>query len=349
MPLIFAIESSCDETACALYDSDRKHLLAHRIHSQWRRHAPYGGIVPELASRDHLRRLLPMAHDILSRHPPPDAIAYTAGPGLAGALLAGATTAQALAFAWNLPVIPTNHLEGHLLSPHLLAAPPPFPYIALLASGGHTQLWRVRAPGDYHLMGDTMDDACGEAFDKSATLLGLGYPGGARLEQLAKRGTPTALTLPSPAQNAYDFSFSGLKTAVRRAVQQGHAAADIAAAFQHAVSDGLTRQLRRAIAAHGARHAAIVGGVAQNRHLQTALIAAAATQNAACHIPHPHHCGDNAAMIAVAAAHHSPIPAGGFDIHPRWDPGTPPSIHTAKNPAAPGATPHSAPNIRSTA
>lgn len=319
MAVFFALETSCDETACALFDSERG-LLGERIYSQWRRHAAYGGVVPELASRDHLRRLLPLADDLLRGQPRPTAVAYTAGPGLAAALLTGAATAQALAFAWEVPVVAVNHLSGHLLSPLLLPQAPPFPYVALLVSGGHTQLWQVESPTAQHLLGATLDDAAGEAFDKSAVLLGLGYPGGARLERLAAQGDVSALTLPSPAQNKCDFSFSGLKTAVRRAVPK-HAAADVAAAFQHAAAGGLARQFQNAIRRCRVTDAVVVGGVAQNRFLQRALTAAAAAADARCHIPPPRHCGDNAAMIAVAAQFGRQVTAGGFDVHPRWLPG----------------------------
>ena len=321
MAVILAIETSCDETACALLDSERG-LLAEQIYSQWRRHAAYGGVVPEMASRDHLARLLPMVDAILKEQPRPTAIAYTAGPGLAGALLTGAATAQALALAWRLPVIAVNHLAGHLLSPLLLATPPIFPYLALLVSGGHTQLWLVEGGAQYRCLGDTLDDAAGEAFDKSAVLLGLGYPGGARLERLAATGNESALTLPSPAQNRYDFSFSGLKTAVRRAVDKGYQKADIAAAFQRAVAHGLARQVRQAVADCGVTQVAVVGGVAQNKYLYQVLAAACAEQQAACIAPHKRHCGDNAAMIAVAARYGEPTAAGGFDVYPRWNPDT---------------------------
>ena len=285
MAVFFALETSCDETACALFDTARG-LLGERVFSQWRRHAAYGGVVPELASRDHLRRLLPLIDDLLRGQPRPTAVAYTAGPGLASALLTGAATAQALAFAWELPVVAVNHLTGHLLSPLLLPDPPPFPYVALLVSGGHTQLWQVESGNTQHLLGATLDDAAGEAFDKSAVLLGLGYPGGARLERLAAKGDAAALTLPSPAQGKCDFSFSGLKTAVRRATEaEQHTAADIAAVFQQAAAAGLARQFGNAIRRCKVGQAVVVGGVAQNRHLQRVLKETAEGAGAQFHAP----------------------------------------------------------------
>ena len=260
--------------------------------------------MPELASRDHLRRLLPLIDDLLKEcGRQPTCIAYTAGPGLAGALLAGATTANALAFAQGIPALPINHLAGHLLSPLLSRPDFAFPYIALLVSGGHTQLWEVRAANDFHLLGATLDDAAGEAFDKTAVLLGLGYPGGAALEKLARRGDPRRFALPSPAQNKnLNFSFSGLKSAARRltSCESSSAAADIAAAFQCAAAEGLAIQSAKALRQTGVSRLAAVGGVAQNnetwRRLQKHCVPAD------LHRPHPAHCGDNAAMIALAAA-----------------------------------------------
>ena len=317
--IIFAIETSCDETACALYAVGRG-LLAERIYSQWRRHAAYGGIVPEIASRDHLKRLLAMTADLLAESPSPTHIAYTRGPGLAGALLAGAATAEALAYAWRLPVIAVNHLEGHLLSPLLTAPDLSFPYTALLVSGGHSQLWRVHRRGHYERLGQTLDDAAGEAFDKSAVLLGLGYPGGARLEKLAAQGDATTVALPSPAQKRFDFSFSGLKTAVRRCLESGVAAADIAASFQSTVAAGLAKQCGTALAESGDRTLVAVGGVAQNDTIARHLQAVAERYGADFIRPALRHCGDNAAMIAVAAVHGDERPAGAFDIAPNEQP-----------------------------
>ena len=317
--IILAIETSCDETACALYDA-KTGILDERVYSQWRRHAAYGGIVPEVAARDHLRRLLPMIND-MQKHTTakPEIIAYTRGPGLASALLVGATTAQTLATAWQLPIVAVNHLEGHLLSPLLITPPPEFPYIALLVSGGHSQLWLVQNPGRYKRLGETLDDAAGEAFDKVAILLGLGYPGGARLERLAVTGHSGCITLPSPAQNRYDFSFSGLKTAVRRIIGK-HSPANIAAAFQQTVADGLVKQINNALSDTKIKRVAIVGGVAQNAHIASRLRELANAQSAALWQPKKQHCGDNAAMIAVAAAYQKRSTAGAYDIAPRWQP-----------------------------
>lgn len=320
-PVILAIETSCDETACALF-ADGK-IIGERVFSQWRRHRRFGGVVPELASRDHLRRLLPLVSDLRKAHRRrPTCVAYTAGPGLAGALLAGATTANALAFAWKIPAVPVNHLTGHLFSPLLSRPDFAFPYLALLISGGHTQLWEVRAADDFHLLGATLDDAAGEAFDKTAVLLGLGYPGGAALEKRAAGGDSRRFSLPSPAQKNLNFSFSGLKSAVRRLVSRESAAdfADIAAAFQHAAAEGLAIQSARALRRTGLSRLTAVGGVAQNGEVWRALRKHCA--DADLHRPHPAHCGDNAAMIALAASMR-PIPPPqnyAFSIDPRARP-----------------------------
>ena len=318
--IIFAVETSCDETACALYGT-KSGLLGERLYSQWRRHAAYGGVVPELASRDHLRRLLPLCDELLRRAGArPTLVAYTRGPGLAGALLAGAATAQTLAVAWRLPVVGVNHLEGHLLSPLLLRVPPDFPYVALLVSGGHSQLWLVRGRGRYFLLGETFDDSAGEAFDKVAVLLGLKYPGGAALEKLAATSTGGGdARLPSPAQREFDFSFSGLKTAAGRLVGV-HPPADIAAAFQRAAAEGLARQAKNALRRAGMSRLAAVGGVAQNAFVAARLRDAAESCGGTLWRPPLRHCGDNAAMIAVAAAHQEGGAPGGFDVLPRWRP-----------------------------
>lgn len=321
---ILAIETSCDETACALYNA-RCGIIAERVYSQWKTHAPYGGVVPEMASRDHLQKLLRLIDSLPLTAHPPDAIAYTAGPGLASALLTGATTAQALGMGWGCQVIPVNHLEGHLLSPLLQSPPPSLPYIALLVSGGHTQLYQVIAPNTYALLGETLDDAAGEAFDKSAVLLGLDYPGGKKLEVLAKSGAPTAIRFAPPAQGKFNFSFSGIKTAVRRAVQTNANKADIAASFQQAVADGLAQQVKNALQHSGYKTFCLVGGVAQNQFIAQQLTTLTTAMGVRFVSPHPRHCGDNAAMIAVVAAHkpgqqHS----GGFDVFPRWQVATTP-------------------------
>ena len=339
-PLILAVETSCDETACALLADGR--IVGEKVHSQRRRHRPFGGVVPELASRDHLRRLLPMIDELLRESPsPPTHYAYTAGPGLAGSLLAGAAVANALAFAAGRPAMAINHLAGHLLSPQLSRPDFTFPYLTLLVSGGHTQLWETRGAEDFVLLGQTLDDAAGEAFDKTAVLLGLGYPGGAALEKLAAEGDGSRFPLPSPLQPNCNFSFSGLKTAVRRLVQKESAAAesqsakkesptmrhlraDIAASFQRAAAEGLARQTAAAAKKIGAKRIAVVGGVAQNnetwRRLQHHCPAAD------LHRPRPSHCGDNAAMIALAAflqlrqRGQKKSTSLAFAISPRWQP-----------------------------
>ena len=296
---ILALETSCDETACAFLAGGR--VIGERVYSQWRRHQRYGGVVPELASRDHLRRLLPLTAELLSEcgmHP--TAIAYTSGPGLASALLSGATLANALAFAWSLPAVPVNHLHGHLMSPRLSRPDFAFPYMSLLVSGGHTQLWLVKSARDCRLLGETMDDAAGEAFDKTAILLGLGYPGGAKLEKLASKGDSTRFHLPSPAQKEMRFSFSGLKSAARRLVEQHpNSSSDIAAAFQRAACEGLALQSSRALKHHKTPRLAIVGGVAQNNALWQTIQRHCTGVD--LHRPPPSHCGDNAAMIALSA------------------------------------------------
>ncbi|MGI9306673.1 MAG: tRNA (adenosine(37)-N6)-threonylcarbamoyltransferase complex transferase subunit TsaD [Gammaproteobacteria bacterium] len=328
-PVVAAVETSCDETACAVWA--RGKIAGERVYSQWRLHRRFGGVVPEIAARDHIRRLLPLFAELLEEcGETPDRIAYTAGPGLAGALLAGAATANALAFAWGIPAVPVNHLTGHILSP-LLARPDfAFPYLALLASGGHTQIWLARGADDFSLLGATLDDAAGEAFDKTAVLLGLEYPGGAKLEKLAAKGNAQNFSLPSPAQKNLNFSFSGLKSAVRRlAAQEPNRAADIAAAFQAAAAEGLARQAARAMQKTGAARIAAVGGVAQNNAVWRELQRQCA--GADLHRPKPAHCGDNAAMIALAAALQikktkTKKPGNtqndyAFEIYPRWQPG----------------------------
>ncbi len=308
-PVIFAVETSCDETACALFA--RGKIIAERLRSQMRRHAPYGGVVPELAARDHLRALPALAEGMLARAKTrPTHIAYTAGPGLASSLLAGASFARALAFAWEIPALAVNHLEGHILSPLLARPDLSFPYTALLASGGHTQLWRADAPRRYRLLGATMDDAAGEALDKTARLLNAGT-NGADLEKLAATATTVAGTvaddgnrfsLPSPAQPGLRFSFSGLKTAARRLLlRHPESRAEIAAAMQNAVAEGLAKQARRALAKTGDTALAIVGGVMQNKTVAAKLQTAAKESGAELFQPHPRHCGDNAAMIALTA------------------------------------------------
>lgn len=308
---ILALESSCDESAVAVLD-DGRGLLSHVLHSQVDLHQAYGGVVPELASRDHVQRLLPLVERALTeagtRADELDGVAYTAGPGLIGALLAGAALARSLAFAWGLPTIGVHHLEGHLLAPLLEPDPPTFPHLALLVSGGHTMLIEARGLGDYTLLGDTRDDAAGEAFDKSAKLLGLPYPGGPHLARLAERGRAGRVVLPRPMLDrpGLEFSFSGLKTAVLHAVRALPASAgeaeraDIARGLQDAVVDTLIAKAVRAIDATGLDALVVSGGVSANRSLRERLGSAARERGVRVYYPRPEFCTDNAAMIAVA-------------------------------------------------
>lgn len=332
--LVLGIESSCDETGVALYDSERG-LLAHALHSQVAMHAEYGGVVPELASRDHIRRVVPLLREALRRAgrelPEVDAVAYTQGPGLAGALLVGSAFAEALALALGKPTLPVHHLEGHLLSPLLSARPPTFPFVALLVSGGHTQLMRVTAVGQYELLGETLDDAAGEAFDKSAKLLGLPYPGGALLSRLAGQGRPGVYELPRPMLHSgdLDFSFSGLKTAVLTLVREhGEGAdeqfrADAARAFQDAIVDVLVKKALKALKQTGLKQLVVAGGVGANRQLRERLDDEARRRRFAVFYPELEFCTDNGAMIALAGALRlqagaAPKPAGDFAVRPRW-------------------------------
>jgi N6-L-threonylcarbamoyladenine synthase len=307
---ILALESSCDESAVAVYD-DAAGLLSHEIYSQVDLHRIYGGVVPELASRDHVRRLLPLVRtalaDAKSTADDIDGIAYTAGPGLIGALLTGAALGRSLAYAWNVPAIAVHHLEGHLLAPLLETEPPPFPHLALLVSGGHTMLIDVAAPGSYAVLGETRDDAAGEAFDKSAKLLGLPYPGGPELAKLAGAGKAARFTFPRPMLDraGLEFSFSGLKTAVALTVKSAGAIddqtrADIAAGVQEAIVDTLVSKTLRALDETGYETLVVAGGVGANRLLRERLAQAAARQGAKVFYPRIEFCTDNAAMIAVA-------------------------------------------------
>ena len=306
---VLAIESSCDESAAAVLDTTAG-LMAHELYSQVELHRAYGGVVPELASRDHVRRLLPLVKAALARAGtrPADlsGIAYTAGPGLLGALLTGASLAASLAYAWTLPAIGVHHLEGHLLAPLLEKDPPPFPHVALLVSGGHTQLIEVAAIGSYRLLGETRDDAAGEAFDKSAKLLGLPYPGGPQLAEIARHGTPGACTLPRPMLDrpGLEFSFSGLKTAVLHAVRAAplveQRRADIARGVEEAIADTLTAKAVRALEYTGLDVLVVSGGVSANRTLRERLDAAVRAHGARAYYPRLEFCTDNAAMIAVA-------------------------------------------------
>jgi len=332
--LILGIETSCDETGVALYDGARG-LLGHALYSQTDLHAAYGGVVPELASRDHIRRLPPLALGLLGQtgRDPSEltAIAYTEGPGLAGALLVGAAYAHGFAYALGVPAVGIHHLEAHLLSPLLSHPAPEFPFVALLVSGGHTQLMHVAGVGDYELLGETLDDAAGEAFDKSAKLLGLGYPGGPALAQLATRGRPGRFRLPRPmlASRNLDFSFSGLKTAVLNIVRERPldeaARADLAAEIESAIVDVLAAKSAAALEQTGLRRLVVAGGVGANLSLRARLASGTSARGARVFYPELEFCTDNGAMIAFAAAKRlersSFIPPSSlsFTVRPRWD------------------------------
>ena len=306
---ILAIESSCDESAAAILDAGRG-LLAHEIFSQIELHRVYGGVVPELASRDHVRRLLPLVRSVMTKAQTTpgelDGVAYTAGPGLIGALLTGASLARSLAYAWKVPALGVHHLEGHLLAPLLEPEPPPFPHVALLVSGGHTMLIEVREIGSYRLLGETRDDAAGEAFDKTAKLLGLPYPGGPELARLAARGTPGTFKFPRPMLDrpGLEFSFSGLKTAVVHALRGREMTdamrADVAEGVQLSIVETLTAKALRALEETGLDTLVVSGGVSANRSLRTRLAEATRRQGARVYYPRIEFCTDNAAMIAVA-------------------------------------------------
>jgi N6-L-threonylcarbamoyladenine synthase len=336
---VLGIESSCDETGMALVAVDasgRPQLLADALHSQAEMHEAFGGVVPELASRDHIRRIAPLLRAVTDRAAIAlaqiDVVAYTRGPGLAGSLLVGAGAAAALAAALDKPLLGVHHLEGHLLSPFLSADPPSFPFVALLVSGGHTQLMRVDGVGRYALLGETIDDAAGEAFDKTAKLLGLGYPGGPALARLATQGDAAAFDLPRPLLHSgdLDFSFAGLKTAVMMRARKHEGAAcdrwraDLAAATQAAIVDVLVKKSLRALRETKLARLVVAGGVGANAHLREQLDAACARADARVHYPELRLCSDNGAMIALAAAlrvHAGVEPARrdlAFDVRPRW-------------------------------
>ena len=333
--IVLGVESSCDETGLALYDTQRG-LLSHALHSQVAMHEEYGGVVPELASRDHIRRAIPLLEQVLGQAnvamQDVDAIAYTQGPGLAGALLVGSSIACSLGLAADKPVLGVHHLEGHLLSPLLAKEPPEFPFIALLVSGGHTQLMRVDGVGQYTLLGETLDDAAGEAFDKSAKLLGLGYPGGPAISRLAEFGDPNAYKLPRPMLHSKDFnfSFSGLKTAVLTVVKNHPAniceqdKANIARGFVDAIVDVLTAKCVSALKHTGLKRLVIAGGVGANKQLRESLNAAAARKRFKVYYPELEFCTDNGAMIAFAGAMRLQINPNAakrdysFNVLPRW-------------------------------
>ncbi|MEP7181899.1 MAG: tRNA (adenosine(37)-N6)-threonylcarbamoyltransferase complex transferase subunit TsaD [Betaproteobacteria bacterium] len=332
---VLGIETSCDETGLAVYDTAAG-LLAHALHSQVAMHEAYGGVVPELASRDHVRRVVPLAQKVLADAGTAladlDGIAYTEGPGLAGALLVGASVARALGCALGKPVVGIHHLEGHLLSPLLADPRPAFPFVALLVSGGHSQLFEVAGVGRYRLLGDTLDDAAGEAFDKTAKLLGLSYPGGPALAQIAATGRDGAVKLPRPMLDSgdLDMSFSGLKTAVLTRVRRDAAdgilddarRADIAREFQHAIVDVLVAKALAALGATGHARLVVAGGVGANRELRARLTEAVAARGGGVYFPPLEFCTDNGAMIALVGALRLPAVTagdGGFSVRPRWD------------------------------
>jgi N6-L-threonylcarbamoyladenine synthase len=340
--LFLGIESSCDETGVALVETQvhgAPRLLAHALFSQIDMHQAYGGVVPELASRDHIKRVIPLTREVLKNAnielKQVDVVAYTRGPGLAGALLVGAGVACALGAALQKPVLGVHHLEGHLLSPFLSEDPPEFPFVALLVSGGHTQLMRVEAVGAYEILGETVDDAAGEAFDKSAKLMGLGYPGGPALSQCAEGGNPQAFKLPRPLMHSgnFDFSFAGLKTSVQTQANKLGAAlhdtsnthkADLAASTEVAIVEVLVKKSMAALKATGMRRLVVAGGVGANRSLRLQLNQACEKAGVRVHYPELHLCTDNGAMIAMAAAMR--VQSGkqqaelnyGFDVKPRW-------------------------------
>ena len=340
--LFLGIESSCDETGVALVETQIQgvpRLLSHALFSQIDMHQAYGGVVPELASRDHIKRVIPLTREVLKSANVSldklDVVAYTRGPGLAGALLVGAGVACALGASLQKPVIGIHHLEGHLLSPFLSNDPPEFPFVALLVSGGHTQLMRVEAVGSYEILGETIDDAAGEAFDKSAKLMGLGYPGGPALSKWAEAGNPQAFKLPRPLLHSgnFDFSFAGLKTAVLTQTQKlgpdlhhpsKNHKADLCASTEAAIVEVLLKKSMAALKATGMRRLVVAGGVGANRTLRKQVDAACEKAGVRVHYPELHLCTDNGAMIAMAAAMRvqsgiqQPEVSYGFDVQPRW-------------------------------
>ncbi len=327
---VLGIETSCDETGVAIYHSQQG-LLAHALYSQTRLHADYGGVVPELASRDHIRKLTPLIRQVIIdaglTSQQVGGIAYTAGPGLVGALLVGATVGRSLAWAWQIPAVAVHHMEGHLLAPMLEENPPEFPFIALLVSGGHTLLVEVARIGGYTILGESLDDAAGEAFDKTAKMLGLGYPGGPAVAKLAETGNPERFRFPRPMTNrpGLDFSFSGLKTFTLNTLNQNgrdeQTKADIARAFQDAVVDTLAIKCRRALQQSGLTRLVVAGGVSANKAIRTAVQNMVHKENATVYFPRLEFCTDNGAMIALAgcrrllSGEHEPLE---MTVHPRW-------------------------------
>lgn len=327
---VLGIETSCDETGVAIYDSQAG-LLANQLYSQVKLHADYGGVVPELASRDHVRKTVPLIQAAMREaglgSKDIDGVAYTAGPGLVGALMVGATVGRALAYAWQVPAIAVHHMEGHLLAPMLEANPPAFPFIALLVSGGHTQLINVKGIGQYTLLGESIDDAAGEAFDKTAKLLGLDYPGGPRLSEMARHGTAGRFTFPRPMTDrpGLDFSFSGLKTfaanTVRANGDDAQTRSDIARAFEDAVVDTLAIKCRRALEQTGLQRLVIAGGVSANRTLRERLAKMMQTRGGEVFYARTEFCTDNGAMIAYAGIMRLQSGLAGdlaITVRPRW-------------------------------
>ncbi|OOF12469.1 MULTISPECIES: tRNA (adenosine(37)-N6)-threonylcarbamoyltransferase complex transferase subunit TsaD [unclassified Salinivibrio] len=335
---ILGIETSCDETGVAIYD-DQRGLLSHKLYSQVKLHADYGGVVPELASRDHVKKTLPLVKAAMAEAQLTpadiDGVAYTAGPGLVGALLVGATIGRSLAYAWQVPAVAVHHMEGHLLAPMLEDTPPPFPFVALLVSGGHTLLVEVKGIGEYRILGESIDDAAGEAFDKTAKLMNLDYPGGPLLSKLAENGTHGRFTFPRPMTDrpGLDFSFSGLKTFAANTIAANdndpQTRADIAYAFQDAVVDTLAIKCKRALEQCGMNRLVVAGGVSANRHLRDKLDTLTRKLGGDVFYPRPEFCTDNGAMIAYAGmqrlknGEHMGL---GVKAQPRWPIDTLPSL-----------------------
>ena len=327
---ILGIETSCDETGVAIFD-DEKGLLAHELYSQVKLHADYGGVVPELASRDHVKKTIPLIKEALNNAgltpEDLDGVAYTAGPGLVGALLVGATIGRSLAYAWDLPAVAVHHMEGHLLAPMLEDNPPEFPFVALLVSGGHTMMVEVKGIGEYQILGESIDDAAGEAFDKTAKLMGLDYPGGPLLSRLADKGTAGRFTFPRPMTDrpGLDFSFSGLKTFAANTIRANdddeQTRADIAYAFQEAVVDTLAIKCKRALKQTGFKRLVIAGGVSANKHLREQLESMMAKMGGEVFYPRTEFCTDNGAMIAFAGMQrlkNQETMDLGVKAYPRW-------------------------------
>ena len=331
---VLGIETSCDETGIAIYD-DEQGLIANQLYSQIKLHADYGGVVPELASRDHIRKTVPLIQAALKEtnltSADIDGVAYTAGPGLVGALMVGASIGRSLAYAWNVPAVAVHHMEGHLLAPMLEDNPPQYPFVALLVSGGHTQLISVTGIGQYRLMGESIDDAAGEAFDKTAKLLGLDYPGGAKLSKLAEQGDSSRFHFPRPMTDrpGLDFSFSGLKTAAANTIHQYNQGvdldeqtkADIARAFEDALVDTLLIKSRRALEQTGFNRLVIAGGVSANKTLRNKLAELMAQRKGQVYYPRIEFCTDNGAMIAYAGMIHlkqQQYSDLAINVRPRW-------------------------------